>query len=434
MSTVLENAKNENIKMRKSSEGVYQSGVKGITWEKNIDTWRASVRVNGEERILGFNPNLYELIPLMEVARKKIAESTDAFNEWYKEVIGREKRIVVPCPFQSDVAGVSYLSKQNKWLAQVSIENRKYVLGTTPIQEDAEAMRHEAEKIKVECENTVNDTGIIDYTPLYKHLEKLRIEKQQSRLDARIGTGHGKRAWRRLKKEEHALDELIIKSMKGDIVKELKEYKKDKKAETTKALDEYPNIEYSRGTYYVFLDVNEKKTYIGKTTDIIQAILLYEMGNSKALADDWTNFYELEIDMGLKIPTIEELLAYFDLSNEKYKKMKKIASDASGLYNNYKKETFGEVTIMSKDFRHLPVSDKARLVFAGVSVVVKEGIKVPLNGFSVMLNPGEVSSLTNDMVDELYKFDEAVSHLTNGDFWYWYLFESGVFTNMEDVE
>ena len=59
--------------MRKSSEGVYQSGVKGITWEKNIDTWRASVRVNGEERILGFNPNLYELIPLMEVARKKIA-------------------------------------------------------------------------------------------------------------------------------------------------------------------------------------------------------------------------------------------------------------------------------------------------------------------------------------------------------------------------
>lgn len=434
MSTI-ECAKNEKvIKMRKSSEGVYQSGVKGITWEKNIDTWRASIRVNGEERIIGFNPNLYELIPLMEVARKKLSESTDAFNEWYKEVIGREKRVVTPCPFQSDVAGVSYLSKQNKWLAQVSIENRKYVLGTTPVQEDAEAMRHEAEKIKVECENTVNETGIIDYTPLYKHLENLRIEKQQSRLDARIGTGHGKRAWKRLKKEEHALDELIIKSMKGDIVKELKEYKKDKKAETTKALEEYPDIEYSKGTYYVFLNVNNKKTYIGKTTDIIQAILLYEMGNSKALADDWTNFYELEIDMGLKVPTIDELLSYFDLSNDKYKKMKKIASDASGLYTNYKKETFGEVTVMSKDFRHLPVSDKARLVFAGVSVVVKEGIKVPLNGFSIMLNPGEVSSLTNDMVDELYKFDEAVSHLTNGDFWYWYLFESGTFANMEDVE
>ena len=427
-------------KMKITREGVYQSGVKGITWEKNIDTWRAEVRCCGKNYILGFNPNLYELIPLMEKARIKIAEGEDSFLEFYENEIGRTKREVVPCPFQSDIAGVSFNMKTNKWIAAISIENRKYILGSFEVQEDAESLRLEANKIKNTCENTPTKSGIIDYTLLYEFLEKLRIEKQQSRLDARVGTGHGKRAWKRYKKEEHELDKLLLKSLKGELQKELRGYNKVKKETEVPTLKNYPTIRYTLGSYYVFVKRtnDEKEFYVGKVSDILYAVLLFELANEKVNTSNWTSWYECEIDMGLKIPTLEDILYYFDMDKTRYNKMKSIMSTAIGMYSTYKKETFeNNITIYSRDYRPniiaKPNSENARLVFAGVTVVTMDGVKLPVKGFSMMLEPNEKISLTNDMIEDLYNFDEINEHLENGDFWSWYLFESGVFANMDNL-
>lgn len=424
------------IKMRKTSEGVFQSGVKGITWEKNIDTWRASIRVEGEERIIGFNPILGELIPLMQMAEKKKEEGVEAFNEWYKEVIGREKRIVTPCEFQSDVAGVSYLKRQNKWLAQISIENRKYVLGITEIQEDAESMRKEAEKIKKTCEETINDTGIIDYTPLYKHLEALQIEKQESKLNARIGTGHGKKAWRRLKKEEHALDELVVKSLKGEVVTELKNYKKAKKQELTKTVCGYSNIEYAYGQYYIFLDIDEKKTFIGKTSNIFQAILLFEKAIIKAHTDSWIEFFEVDLQMGMKIPSLEELLDEFNLSMERYDKLLKINTELSQRYysilNNKNRENLGNNIVFYHEDNRKSVYKRLNTPDYIASVVVNiNGYNAPLDGFCITLNENEPKELINPMIENLYNIEDAKLHIENDDFWHWYIFESEMFAKFE---
>lgn len=430
----------ENKKMKITSEGVFKSGVKGITWEKNIDTWRAEVNCNGKNYILGFNPNLYELIPLMEKARVKIEEGEEAFLDFYENEIGRKKREVIPCPFQSDVAGVSYNMKTNKWVVAISIENRKYTLGYFEVQEDAESLRKEADKIKSTCETTITESGIIDYTPLYEFLEKLRIEKQQSRLDARIGTGHGKRAWKRYKKEEHELDKLLLKSLKGELQKELRGYNKAKKETNISFVSDYPTIKYTQGSYYVFVKKSndDNEIYVGKTLDLLHAILLYELANEKVNTSTWTSWYECEIDMGLKVPTIDDILDYFDLSRERYNKMKSIISQAAGFNSTYKKETFeNNIMVYSRDYRPMilakPNSENARLVFAGVTMVMKDNVKLPIKGFSMKLEPNEKVSLSNDMIEDLYDFEEVTSHLESGDFWTWYLFESGIFANMENV-
>lgn len=350
------------IKMKKSSEGVFQCGIVGINWNKNIDTWRASITVDGRVYSLGFNPNYLELIPILETAKKKKEEGTEAFLNWYHNDLGREIRVVTPVEFQSDVIGVSYITKTNKWLAQISIENRKYVLGHFDIQEDAEAARHEAEKIKVTCENTITEDHIIDYTPLYEHLEKLRIERQKSRLDARIGTGHGRKAWRRLKKEEHALDTLMIKHLKGEIVKELREYKKVNKESEIQGIEEYPSIKYLRGSYFVFVD----DTYIGKTSNALHAILLFESASNHLKTESWVSFYEEYLQMGMKVPTIEELAEDLELSLDKYYNMRTIMSQINSMCSS-NVEKFGKVEVKTKDFRHIPVSNKRRVAFMGTS-------------------------------------------------------------------
>lgn len=426
-------------KMKITSEGIYQSGIKGITWEKNIDTWRAEVRCFGKNYILDFNPNLYELIPLMEKARVKIAEGEEAFLDFYENEIGRQKRVVTPCPFQSDISGVSFNMKTNKWVAAISIENRKYILGRFEIQEDAESLRLEADKIKNTCETTPTESGIIDYTPLYEFLEKLRIEKQQSRLDARVGTGHGKRAWKRYKKEEHELDKLLLKSLKGELQKELRGYNKARKDMDIPTLTDYPTIRYTQGYYYIFVKRanDDKEFYVGKSSDILYSILLFELANEKVNTSNWTSWYECEIDMGLKVPTMEDILDYFDLDKTRYDKMKSIMSNGVGMYSTYKKETFeNNITIYSKDYRPTilakPNCENARLVFAGVTVVTRDGVRLPVKGFSMMLQPNEKVSLSNAMIEDLYNLDEINEHLENGDFWTWYLFESGVFANMDN--
>lgn len=428
----------ETAKMKITSEGIYKSGVKGITWEKNIDTWRAEVRCNGKNYILGFNPNLYELIPLMDKARRKIEESESAFLDFYENEIGRTKRVVTPCPFQSDVTGVSFNMKTNKWIAAISLENRKYILGSFEIQEDAESLRKEMDKIKLTCETTITNNGIIDYTPAYEFLEKLRIEKQQSRLDARVGTGHGKRAWRRYKKEEHELDKLVIKSLKGELQKELRGYNKAHKETTTRCIENYPTIRYTQGTYYVFVKkTNESnEIYVGKTMDLLHAILLYELANEKVKTSSWTSWYECEIDMGLKVPSVDEILEYFDLSRVRYNKLKSIVSQGTSMYSTYKKETFENgITIYSRDFRPniiaKPKCDKARLVYSGVTTITKENVTLPIKGFSMMLEPNEKVELSDNLIEDLYNFTEVNEHIKNEDFWSWYLFESGVFANMD---
>lgn len=427
----------ETTKMKITSEGVFKSGVKGITWEKNIDTWRAEVNCFGKNYILGFNPNKYELIPLMEKARKKIEEGEDTFLDFYENEIGRKKRVVVPCPFQSSVAGVSFNMKTNKWIAAISIENRKYILGYFEIQEDAESLRKEADKIKQTCETTITENHIIDYTPLYEFLEKLRIEKQESKVDARIGTGHGKRAWKRYKKEVNELDKLVLKSLKGELQKELRGYNKAKKEIEINCVSNYPTIKYVQGAYYVFVKkANEdNEIYVGKTIDILHSILLFELANEKINTSNWTSWYEREIDMGLKIPTMEELLEYFDLSKNHYIKMKDIISQSSVSYNTYKKENVGEnIYIHTKDYRPMiaknPISDKARMVFSGVTFIIKDNVKLPIKGFSIKLQPNEKISLTNDIIDDLYDIEEIKEKVVDESFWSWYLFESGVFANM----
>ena len=104
----------DTIKMKKTSEGVFQSGIVGITWNKNIDTWRANITVDGRVYALGFNPNYLELIPILEMAKKKKAEGVETFLNWYKNDLGREIRVVTPVELQSDVTGVSYITKLNK--------------------------------------------------------------------------------------------------------------------------------------------------------------------------------------------------------------------------------------------------------------------------------------------------------------------------------
>ena len=418
----------EVIKMKKSSEGVFQSGVTGITWEKNIDTWRASLTVDGRVYALGFNPNYLELIPILEMAKKKKEEGVEAFLDWYKNDLGREIRVVTPAELQSDVAGVSYITKSNKWLAQVSIENRKYVLGTYEIQEDAEAARHEAEKIKTTCENTITDDHIIDYTPLYEHLEKLRIERQQSRLDARIGKGHGRRAWKRLKKEEHALDKLLIKHLKGEIVKELKEYKKVNKESEIQGIEEYPSIKYLKGSYFVFVD----DTYVGKTMDVLHAILLYESASNHLKTESWVSFYEEYLQMGTKVPTVDELAEDLELSLDKYRNMKQIMSACNSFVSAGNKETFGNVTVSSRDFRHMPVSEKARVAYMGVSSLVMGKTTIPVEALRVMLEPNEECFLIDGMVRNLYSItDKCNKEIGESNFWHWYLYESGIFATME---
>ena len=425
-------------KMKITSEGIYKSNVKGITWEKNIDTWRAEVRCNGKNYILGFNPHLYELIPLMEKARKKIEEGEEAFLDFYENEIGRKKREVIPCPFQSDVAGVSFNMKTNKWVAAISIENRKYILGYFEVQEDAESLRKEADKIKHTCETTITEDHVIDYTPLYEFLEKLRIEKQESRLDARVGTGHGKRAWKRYKKEQHELDKLVLKAMKGELQKELRGYNKAKKEIEVITVSEYPTIKYAQGSYYVFVKKanDENEIYVGKSTDIIHAILIYELANEKINTSNWTSWYEREIDMGLKVPTIDDILDYFDLNRSRYVRMKDIISQSNNSYSTYKKEKLSDnIFIHTKDYRPMiakkPISDKTRMVFSGVTFVTKDSVKLPIKGFSVKLEPNENISLTNDIIEDLYDIEEIKEKCESDSFWSWYLFESGVFANME---
>ena len=416
----------DTIKMKKTSEGVFQSGIVGITWNKNIDTWRANITVDGRVYALGFNPNYLELIPILEMAKKKKAEGVETFLNWYKNDLGREIRVVTPVELQSDVAGVSYITKLNKWLAQVSIENRKYVLGTYEIQEDAEAARHEADKIKVTCENTITDDHIIDYTPLYEHLEKLRIERQQSRIDARIGKGHGRRAWKRLKKEEHALDKLLIKHLKGEIVKELKEYKKINKESKIEGIEEYPSIKYLKGFYYVFIE----DTYIGKTMDVLHAILLYESASTHLKTESWVSFYEEYLQMGTKVPTIDELAEDLELSLDKYNNMKKIMSNCNSLAN-VDKETFEKVTISYKDFRHMPISNKARVAYIGISSLMISQTTIPVEALRVILEPNEECFLIDGMIRNLYSMtNKCNKEIKENNFWHWYLYESGIFSTI----
>lgn len=430
---------NEVRKMRITSEGILQSGIKYITWQKNIDTWKAamSIRWPGEEKTinytLGFNVNKMELLPVVQLAIANKEKGKEAFEKFYNglEYTQSKRNFENKCEYQSDVVGVSYNQKSEKWTAAISIENRKYILLVTEVQEDAETIRREADQIKERCETTITESGIIDYNPLYDFLAKLRIEKQQSRVDARAGKGRNKKKYRRFKEEEHVLAEMQYKYLNGQLAKELKEFKTAVKEDQVQVLAEFPNIQVVKGNYYIFVEKDEKKYFVGHTSISLQAVLFYYVAEKKMSEENWVIWYENVIQMGLKpIPKIDELLEMLNLSGAKYNNLNQLRGSIS-MANSI---DVGNTKIVFRDYRNIIAkattpSTKPRIVYQGVTTYSKDNMILPLKGISYMLYPGEEMVVFEEEIENLRNVEDVTRH--ENDFWKWYIFESGVFEEVE---
>ena len=222
----------------------------GVAFYKQTNKWRAYIAYNKKRYFLGYFDKKEDAIDIRKIAEQKIKDGE--FESWFNDY-KLEKN-------SENIPGVFFFKQTNKWISYISLNKKRYNLGSYEKKENAIETRKIAEqKIK---------------DGKFESWYTLLVEKNKQKKD-------------RKSKQ--------VKQKKDRKSKQAKQ-KKDKKI--TRSIDTKENRIYKyKGQFNIFVIVNKKQYRFGQFEDRKEAERIQQLAKQKIDAgefEEWFNSLDVK--------------------------------------------------------------------------------------------------------------------------------------------